>query len=766
MREYDYIASKYFRSMSFFMRFSVPLAVFLSFASPVFAQTIDYVGSGRALQFDGIDDYVDLGNIYDDLTLPITISAWVNLDNSASGINPIFVSQDNSPIYNGFWFQASESNFSIEYGDGVGEDNPIYRRALSSTVSNKRGRWMHLTAVMRGATDMDLYLNGVRVNGGFSGSSNLPMASNFPNDVAKIGYYLTNGVVHRFKGMLDELRVWNRALTETEVRTTMCKKLTGAESGLIGYWNFDETSGATVKDLSSKHYDGILRGSPTRVYSGAAIGDESAYLYPGTSWTTATSMTSVAGLHTLMVKNVTGKPEGMQLYRVNALPSQTGALDMTHVEQPYFGVFSAGSGAGYTFGLEYLYDGYVPCAVNTRTDNSWPTWKTATTTTGIADKVEVLRDKAPSTAITVGLGPDQLVCDQPSRSLTATTAYAGTFRWSTGATTPTITVNASGSYWVELTNGCRFDRDTVEMAFRQKPVASLGVDEILCAMAPRTLQPVIRAFDDYAITWQDGSTEGAYEVVDFGKYWVQVTGACGMDRDTVEYTQKPQEPIVFDLGDEQRVCDQSSVQLSTNLPISGRTFYWSTGATTPSIAVTTTGKYWVTVENACTLQSDTVRVAMDVSPTPFTLGDDEIVCEMKEKALQAIVPPGASIVWQDGSTSPTLPLKAFGSYWVEVRNGCGVIQDTVTFSKLHYTPEFMPNVITPDGDDFNEYFVATPDPDAIPVALEVYNRWGIQVYQSPLYKNNWNGGNLSRGIYFYRLTGHCITELKGTLTIL
>jgi hypothetical protein len=747
------------------MRFSVFFAVFLSFAFSTFAQTIDYVGSGRALQFDGVDDYVDLGNIYDDLILPMTVSAWVYLDNSATGINPIFVSQDNAPVYNGFWFQITEENFAIEYGDGMGEGSSVYRRGVRSINSDRRGRWIHLCAVMRSATDMELYLNGVLVNDTFSGSSNLPMASNYPNDIAKIGYYYTNSAVYHFKGMLDDLRVWNRALTETEIRATMCKKLTGTESGLIGYWNFDETSGTTVKDNSSKHYDGILRGNPTRVYSGAAIGDESTYLYPAAPWTAATAMVSADGTHELVVKNVKGAPQGMQLYRVNALPSQTGGLNLGNVEQPYFGVFSAGSGTGYTFDLEYLYDGHAPCALNTRTDNRGPTWTPVATTTGIAERFEIVRSNQSSAPITVGLGPDQLICDQPSRSLTATTPDAGTFLWSTGATTPTITINASGSYWVKLTNGCRVGRDTVEMTFRRKPLVSLGVDEILCTMASRRLQPVTGVSDDYVFAWQDGSTQPVYDVQDFGQYWVEVTGACGMDRDTVKFAEQPQEPIAFDLGEEQRVCDQPSVQLSTGLPVIGRTFHWSTGATTPSIAVTTTGKYWVTVENACRQQSDTIRVTMDVPLVPFTLGNDEIVCEMKEKVLQAMVPPGASIAWQDGTTLETLRIKEFGSYWVEVRNGCGVLQDTVTFTQLRYIPEFIPNIITPDGDKFNEYFIAMPNPDAVPVALQVYNRWGMQVYQAPLYKNDWNGGGLSAGVYFYRLTGACIPDRKGTLTI-
>ena len=37
----------------------------------------DNVGSGRALRFDGVDDFVDLGNTYHDLNLPFSISAWI-----------------------------------------------------------------------------------------------------------------------------------------------------------------------------------------------------------------------------------------------------------------------------------------------------------------------------------------------------------------------------------------------------------------------------------------------------------------------------------------------------------------------------------------------------------------------------------------------------------------------------------------------------------------------------------------------------------------
>src|SRR5688572_24997380 len=214
---------------------------------------IDDVGSGRALRFDGINDYVDLGNIYDDLTFPFTVSAWVFLDPTTNFPAPIMVSQDNAPIYNGFWFMASPTAFFIEFGDGRGENLPAYRKGKISYQSNMLGRWNHLCAVVRGQYDISLYMNGYDVGGSLSGDSDQPMSSNFPMDVAKLGYFLSNGVTYRFKGDMDEVQVWNRALSQAEIRQGMCKKLNGAESGLIGYWTFNETNGSELRDETANN---------------------------------------------------------------------------------------------------------------------------------------------------------------------------------------------------------------------------------------------------------------------------------------------------------------------------------------------------------------------------------------------------------------------------------------------------------------------------------------------------------------------------------
>lgn len=65
---------------------------------------------------------------------------------------------------------------------------------------------------------------------------------------------------------------------------------------------------------------------------------------------------------------------------------------------------------------------------------------------------------------------------------------------------------------------------------------------------------------------------------------------------------------------------------------------------------------------------------------------------------------------------------------------------------------YKPNIFSPNGDGVND-FLYLIDPDQFPgTEVMVYNRWGKLVYHSTNYQNNWNGGDLSDGTYFYTMT--------------
>ena len=105
----------------------------------------------------------------------------------------------------------------------------------------------------------------------------------------------------------------------------------------------------------------------------------------------------------------------------------------------------------------------------------------------------------------------------------------------------------------------------------------------------------------------------------------------------------------------------------------------------------------------------------------------------------------------------------------------------------------IPIVMTPNGDDANEYFEIVEDtstgeengggffksgnnPDAIDLSkyyisntLVVFNRWGQKVFEADNYQNDWDGGGLKDGVYFYVLECHGEYEdktYKGSVMIL
>lgn len=500
----------------------------------------DFISSGRCLSFDGVDDYVDLGNILDDLTLPLTVEAWVYVDGAPAYALPVFDSQDNLPLYNGIDFAVTPTRITCGYGDGRGENSGQFRRAKSQTIGSIANQWTHVAIVVNGPLDMQLYVNGVDVGGDYDGSTDLPMDSNSPGDVAKIGQWSANGNVYFFKGQMDEVRVWNRGLTADQLRTNMCRKLKGNEPGLVGNWSFNETSGTTITDQSTGHHDGVTKGNMTRRYSGAPLGDNSTYLYP-TDWNGKVLEYSV-GDESLRVYTITGNVDGMHLYQVGEYPSQTGDLDVSTSPPVYFGVFSGGpTSAAFKYTATYSYQQAAPCEIRRRRDNSMPVWTSVSSASITAsEQLEMIRVDAPP-GEPVDLGPDILLtCDAPPAVLGMPGADPfATYRWSTGQTTPSITVTAAGRYWVAVRKGCREDYDTVTITKKIYPLPlppnvitpnGDGKNEtFLLSLEPAAGAATLAVYNrwgqrvyfssDYKNTWTGSGLAT-------GVYFYQLTGEC------------------------------------------------------------------------------------------------------------------------------------------------------------------------------------------------------------------------------------------------
>ncbi len=163
-------------------------------------------------------------------------------------------------------------------------------------------------------------------------------------------------------------------------------------------------------------------------------------------------------------------------------------------------------------------------------------------------------------------------------------------------------------------------------------------------------------------------------------------------------------------------------------------------------------------------------------PINVDLGGDKTICDNNEIVLDPKI-TNATYLWQDNSTNATYTVKQKGTYWVKVtdNNNCSVYDTIhVYYNDCDTLKIIIPNIFTPNGDGYNDYFVIK-NADYKKIEVQIYNRWGELVFQDKNYQNNWDGrykGNPSAdGTYFYTIKSKGIFNNKedyynGSLTIL
>jgi gliding motility-associated-like protein len=368
----------------------------------------------------------------------------------------------------------------------------------------------------------------------------------------------------------------------------------------------------------------------------------------------------------------------------------------------------------------------------------------------------------------VNLG-DSSICMGSSIRLNAYVEGAA-YSWSTGETTPNITVNTAGTYTVDVTlKGCTVTaQSTIFVA--TPPVVELTPDTAICPGGSVTLRVEP---DGGAVKWSDNTVATSISVTRPGTYWVTVSKNGCVVGDTVKVGNKAN--INFDLGPDKDICAGGLVVLdATHADVIS--YLWNDGTTNPVKEVSTPGKYIVTVlDRFCNLtMTDSVKVTV-AGIEPFSLGNDTTICIGQTLTLAPEAGSGNSIRWQDGSSSPTFVVRTAGYYTVTISNECGSMSDdiTVTYKECEGKPQF-PNAFTPNGDGKNDSFKPHVTGTMFEYDLRIYNRWGEQIFKSNNASIGWDGryhGTLvDVGTYVWmlsykRVLGGPVNVVKGEVTV-
>ena len=269
------------------------------------------------------------------------------------------------------------------------------------------------------------------------------------------------------------------------------------------------------------------------------------------------------------------------------------------------------------------------------------------------------------------LAPASVTISGPNTSCGSATLDAGagwiSYLWSTNETTQSITVTASGTYSVTVTdaNGCQVTGSHVINVTPAPPVTITGPAST-CATAPATLD----AGPGYvSYLWSTGATTQAITASTSSTYTVTVTDANGcVGTGSHALTVFPTPNATITASGPTTFCDGGNVTLTA--PAAAH-YAWSNGEQTQSVTVNASGTFTVTVTDGNGCSATSAPVTVTVTPVAsVTITGPTAVCSPAPATLDAGA-GFASYLWNTGATSQTIGVTASGTYSVTVTNAGG-----------------------------------------------------------------------------------------------
>ncbi|GAB4405474.1 MAG: hypothetical protein OHK0039_06500 [Bacteroidia bacterium] len=223
---------------------------------------------GYTLNFDGVDDYVEVAHDASLNPSEITVEAWFYPTDVAGQTIPPIVKKASTT--EGYALEIDESTSELRFyvrTAGAWYSSPAY-------VVPVTHRWYHAARSYDG-TDIKLY-----VDGKYIGATTIAGSISHLTNSLTIGYDMVN-TGRYFEGYIDEVRIWSDIRSHSEIQAHMHKELAGDESNLVAYYAMYDGSGTALADNSGNGFTGTLTNDPTWTTSGAHAGPKMALDFDG-----------------------------------------------------------------------------------------------------------------------------------------------------------------------------------------------------------------------------------------------------------------------------------------------------------------------------------------------------------------------------------------------------------------------------------------------------------------------------------------------------
>jgi Concanavalin A-like lectin/glucanases superfamily/Secretion system C-terminal sorting domain len=220
-------------------------------ALPAIAAGVTMSVNGAALNLDGVNDHVALPNsLVTAMTLSsntaLTIEYWFKGTNPQSGVR---LQSGSAYIITG-WSSATEGFKHAISTEPSGLHGPV----IGPVATNWDAQWNHIAMTWQRNTvnGFKSYLNGVLVEQRNSSNVSLPTMTSG-------GFIGSDRGLYEFAdGSIDELRIWNRALSQSELQTNKNCELGSGQTGLLAYYKFNQKTGTSLTDATANSYSSTL----------------------------------------------------------------------------------------------------------------------------------------------------------------------------------------------------------------------------------------------------------------------------------------------------------------------------------------------------------------------------------------------------------------------------------------------------------------------------------------------------------------------------
>ena len=207
-----------------------------------------------ALQFNGVNNYVSSGNWTPGTKW--TVEAWVKPDVLTYGNR--LIAGSSYPYYS-WGICMVDKKFAATYRSS----QTGYSQTLIVNDTLPTGIWYHVACAFNGST-IRLYINGQLIKSALVNSNYTAYSYPFIGGDPSYGNY--------FSGSIDEVRIWDRERSQSQISYAMNHILLENESGLLGYWGFNKVNGNIVSDLSGNGHNGTLSGATYTTNTSPTLG--------------------------------------------------------------------------------------------------------------------------------------------------------------------------------------------------------------------------------------------------------------------------------------------------------------------------------------------------------------------------------------------------------------------------------------------------------------------------------------------------------------